>query len=85
MKNNDWKNRLGVLYSTNPEFNYDTEDQQEGETVAKEKQRLRICLDKRNRKGKVVTLITGFCGTNEDLTALSKLLKTKCGVGGSAK
>jgi len=85
MKNNDWKNRLGVLYSTNPDFNYDTEDQEEGETVAKEKQKLRISLDKRNRKGKVVTLITGFCGTNEDLTALGKLLKIKCGVGGSAK
>jgi len=85
MKDNDWKNRLGVLYSTNPDFNYDTEDQEEGETLAKEKQKLRISLDKRNRKGKVVTLITGFCGTNEDLTALGKLLKIKCGVGGSAK
>ena len=67
MKNNDWKSRLGVLYST------------------KEKQALRVALDKRNRGGKVVTLITGFRGTTADLEALGKLLKVKCGVGGSAK
>ena len=53
--------------------------------LPKEKQALRISLDKRNRGGKMVTLITGFRGTSEDLTALGKLLKVKCGVGGSAK
>ena len=77
MKNNDWKDRLGVMYSTNPDFQYNTGDTEE--------EALRISLDKRNRGGKMVTLITGFRGTSEDLTALGKLLKVKCGVGGSAK
>ena len=82
---NDWKDRLNVVYSTNPDFKYDKEDEQEEDTLAKEKQALRISLDKRNRKGKAVTLITGFIGTTDDLEALGKMLKVKCGVGGSAK
>ncbi len=81
----DWKDRLNVVYSTNPDFKYETEDDEEQDTLSKEKQQLRISLDKRNRKGKAVTLITGFIGTTEDLEALGKLLKVKCGVGGSAK
>lgn len=85
MKNNDWKSRLGVLYSTNPDFQYETNEEIEEETLPKEKQVLRVALDKRNRGGKVVTLITGFRGTTADLEALGKLLKVKCGVGGSAK
>lgn len=85
MKNNDWKERLGVMYSTNPDFKYETDEEGAKETKGKEKQQLRISLDKRNRGGKVVTLITGFTGTDDDLTALGKLLKVKCGVGGSAK
>lgn len=85
MKKNDWKDRLGVLYSTNPDFNYETVQETEEDTLVPEKQPLRIQLDKRNRGGKVVTLITGFRGTTDDLQTLGKLLKTKCGVGGSAK
>lgn len=85
IKNNDWKDRLGVMYSTNPDFKYNTEDEAEEDTLPKEKQLLRISLDKRNRGGKAVTLITGFRGTTDDLTALGKFLKVKCGVGGSAK
>lgn len=85
MKNNDWKSRLGVLYSTNPDFQYETNEEIEKETLPKEKQALRVALDKRNRGGKVVTLITGFRGTTADLEALGKLLKVKCGVGGSTK
>ena len=81
MKTNDWKDRLGVMYSTNPDFQYNTGDTEEEDTLPKEKQALRISLDKRNRGGKMVTLITGFRGTSEDLTALGKLLKVKCGVG----
>lgn len=81
----DWKDRLNVVYSTNPNFEYEKEDEEEQDTLAKEKQQLRISLDKRNRKGKAVSLITGFIGTTEDLEALGKLLKVKCGVGGSAK
>jgi Translation initiation factor 1 (eIF-1/SUI1) and related proteins len=85
MKNNDWKDRLGTVYSTNPDFKYDKNDEEEQVTLPKEKQSLRISLDKRNRGGKTVTLITGFVGTDDDLSALGKLLKVKCGVGGSAK
>lgn len=81
----DWKDRLNVVYSTNPDFKYETEGEEEQETLLKDKQLLRISLDKRNRKGKAVTLITGFIGSIEDLEALGKLLKVKCGVGGSAK
>lgn len=82
---NDWKDRLNVVYSTNKDFKYETEGEDEQDTIAKEKQQLRISLDKRNRKGKAVTLITGFVGTTEDMEELGKLLKVKCGVGGSAK
>ena len=82
---NDWKDRLNVVYSTNPDYKYETGDEGEQDTLDKEKQQLRISLDKRNRKGKAVTLITGFIGTTDDLEALGKFLKVKCGVGGSAK
>jgi len=85
MKKNDWKERLGITYSTNPDYSYQYQDETEEATLPKEKQLLRISLDKRNRGGKTVTLITGFRGTNEDLAMLGKLLKTKCGVGGTAK
>ncbi|MDU1889646.1 MAG: translation initiation factor [Dysgonomonas sp.] len=82
---NDWKDRLNVVYSTNPDYKYEKEGEEEQDTLPKEKQQLRISLDKRNRKGKAVTLITGFIGTTDDLEALGKMLKVKCGVGGSAK
>lgn len=85
MKDNNWKERLGVMYSTNPDFQYNTGDEAEEDTLPKEKQLLRIVLDKRNRGGKAVTLVTGFRGTSDDLAALGKFLKVKCGVGGSAK
>lgn len=81
----DWKDRLNVVFSTNPDFEYSHEDEIEDETLEPAKQILRIELDKRNRKGKSVTLITGFVGTNEDLQTLEKLLKVKCGVGGSSR
>jgi translation initiation factor 1 len=83
--NNDWKDRLNVVYSTNPDFKYDAEDVEEENTLPKEKQLLRIELDKRNRKGKSVTLITNFVGSDDDLQELAKFLKTRCGVGGSAR
>ncbi len=82
---NDWKKRLDIVYSTNPDYHYQDEDADNIDTLAKNKQMLRISLDKRNRKGKAVTLITGFIGSDEDLQDLGKMLKTKCGVGGSAK
>ena len=85
MKSNDWKDRLGVMYSTNPDFQYNTENEEEEDTLPKEKQQLRIALDKRNRGGKAVRGLSGFRGTTADLEALGKFLKVKCGVGGSAK
>jgi len=85
MKSNDWKERLNVVYSTNPDFKFESEEEPLVETKPKEKQLLRISLDKRNRGGKAVTLITGFAGNDDDLKELGKMLKTKCGVGGSVK
>ncbi len=81
----DWKERLGVVYSTNSDFKYDKDEQSDPETLPTNQQKLIVQLDKKNRKGKAVTLITGFTGNTEDLEALGKLLKTKCGVGGTAK
>ena len=82
---NDWKDRLNVVFSTNPDYNYDKGDELEEDTIEKATQMLRIEIDKRNRKGKAVTLITGFVGTNDDLKDLEKFLKVKCGVGGSSR
>ena len=84
-KKNDWKQRDGVVYSTNTEFNYEYARHEEQDTLPPTKQNLRIELDKSGRAGKQVTLITGFIGKNGDLETLTKMLKTKCGVGGSCK
>lgn len=84
-KNNDWKDRLNVVYSTNPNFQYETGNTEEAETLSPNQQKLRVQLDRKNRGGKVVTLVTGFVGTDDDLKELGQMLKSKCGVGGSAK
>ena len=85
MAQNDWKDRLGVVFSTNPDFQYTTSGEEEADTLPPEKQRLIVGIDRRNRGGKQVTLVTGFVGTADDLKALGKLLKTRLGVGGTAK
>ena len=86
MAQQDWKSRLGVVYSTNPDFQYRTEDDApEAETLPPQKQRLVIRIDRRQRAGKQVTLVDGFVGSSDDLSALAKTIKTKCGVGGTAK
>ncbi|MBR4826398.1 MAG: translation initiation factor [Bacteroidales bacterium] len=85
MADNDWKSRLGVVYSTNPDFQYTEDKEPEQQTLAPAKQRLVVRIDRRQRAGKQVTLVEGFVGTQEDLSALAKALKTKCGVGGTAK
>ena len=73
----DWKDRLGVVYSTNPDFKYETSEVEEAETLPAEKQKLIVSIDRRARAGKQVTLVSGFVGKAEDLTALAKTLKTK--------
>ena len=83
--NNDWKERLNVVYSTNPNFNYEMDDDEEQVTPAPAQPKLRGQRERKNPGGKVVTLITGFVGTDNDLKDLGKFLKTKCGVGGAAK
>lgn len=82
---NDWKKRLGVVYSTNPDFQYDAGDEEPEESPPPGEQTLHVRLDRKNRKGKTVTLIQGFRGSEEELKMLGKELKTGCGVGGSAK
>ena len=79
------QNRTGVVYSTNPDFTYQDNEPGEATTLPPQQQQLRVQLDKKQRGGKQVTLVTGFVGTDADLQALGKLLKTKCGVGGSTK
>ena len=85
MKSNDWKDRLNVVYSTNPDFRYETAEEEEAETLLKNQQKLRVSMEKKGRGGKTVTLIKGFIGSVEDCKELGKLLKSKCGVGGSVK
>ncbi|NJK97641.1 MAG: translation initiation factor [Bacteroidales bacterium] len=74
----------GIVYSTNPNFSFNT-DEPEVETLAPGKQRLKVLLDSKSRAGKTVTLISGFTGKSEDLVQLSKILKNKFGIGGSVK
>lgn len=79
------KQPVGVVYSTNPDYQYQYDEEPENETLAPAKQRLHVSLDRHHRGGKTVTLVTGFIGTDDDLQALGKLLKSRCGVGGAAK
>ncbi|MBP5677833.1 MAG: translation initiation factor [Bacteroidales bacterium] len=79
------KQPVGVVYSTNPDFQYQYDEEPEAQTLEPSKQKLRVTLDRHHRGGKTVTLVTGFVGTDDDLQALGKMLKNKCGVGGSAK
>ncbi len=85
MSNNDWKSRLGMVYSTNPDFEYNTSTNDNLETLEPSKQDLRVWLDRKQRGGKVATIVKGFVGSEDDLKDLARFLKTKCGVGGAAK
>lgn len=77
--------KIDVVYSTNPDFQYNIEDDEEVETLAPNQQLLYVSIDRKQRKGKDVTLIEGFIGNDEDLKDLAKELKSSCGVGGTAK
>lgn len=85
MAENDWKKRLGVVFSTNPDFAYQEQEDQEPETVEPSRQNLIVSIDRKGRGGKQVTLVTGFVGKAGDLAELGRTLKVRCGVGGSAK
>lgn len=79
------KELINVVYSTNPDFGYQYDEEEEIETLPKNQQKLYVSIDKKSRGGKEVTLIEGFVGAEDDLKELGKMLKTKCGVGGSVK
>ena len=85
MANNDWKSRLNVVYSTNPDFKYTTDEQEKSETLPKQQQKLRVSIEKNHRGGKTVTIVRNFIGSDEDMKELGRMLKTRCGVGGSTK
>lgn len=79
------KKRIDIVYSTNPNYEYVEEETFEQETLDSSEQLLYVSIDRKQRKGKEVTLVEGFVGTKEDLNELSKFLKSSCGVGGTAK
>lgn len=80
----DWKERLGVVFSTNPDYKYETSAEAETETLDPSKQNLKVWLD-RLKGGRVATVVRGFVGSDDDLSSLGKELKKSCGVGGTAK
>ncbi|HEY9488333.1 MAG TPA: translation initiation factor [Chryseosolibacter sp.] len=84
-KKNDWKRREGVVYSTESDFSYSYQEDNEATTLPPQQQNLKVMLDKSGRAGKQVTLVSGFIGSLHDLEMLGKFLKSKCGVGGSVK
>lgn len=79
------KNLKNVVYSTNSNFQYEYDEEEEQETRSPNEQTLFVSIDRKSRNGKEVTLVEGFVGTSDDLKELGKLLKQKCGVGGSVK
>ncbi|NOU62208.1 translation initiation factor [Marinifilum caeruleilacunae] len=79
------KKKKNIVYSTNPDYNYEYEEDFVAETLPPNQQKLKVMLDKKQRKGKAVTLVEGFIGDPDDLKELGKMLKSKCGVGGSVK
>jgi translation initiation factor 1 len=85
MSKKNKSDKRGFVYSTDPNFQFENEEEQSSETLLPKQQKLRIRLDTRHRGGKTVTLIEGFIGREEDLEDLGKKLKNYCGTGGSAK
>ena len=79
------KHLHGVVYSTDPQFKYESREEEGKETLAHQKQQLRVRIEKQHRGGKTVTVVDGYAGKKEDLEQLGKLLKQKCGSGGSVK
>ena len=85
MADKNKKGRQGVVFSTDPDFSYSYDAEEQAQTLPPQQQNLKVHLDKKARAGKQVTLVSGFVGSEDDLQALGKLLKNKCGVGGTIK
>ena len=79
------KKLKNIVYSTNPDYQYEYEGEESMETLPPRQQNLKIHLEKKHRGGKTVSIVKDFVGTEEDLKILGKLLKSKCGTGGSVK
>ena len=80
------REKINIVYSTNPDFNYEfEEDDASVDTLPVNQQKLYVSIDRKQRAGKEVTLVEGFVGTEDDLKELGKFLKNKCGVGGTVK
>lgn len=84
-KDNDWKKRLGVVFSTNPDFDYQEEEVPQPQLLENSRQPLRLNIERKGRGGKTVTVVSGFVGPDGDLQALCRTLKSRCGTGGSVK
>ena len=84
-KDVDRKKRVGVVYSTNSDFDYSEDTQDEAISLPKNQQKLRLYMERAGRGGKTVTIVKFFVGSEDDMVALCKLIKQKCGVGGSVK
>lgn len=84
-KDNDWKDRLGMVYSTNPDYIFQEEHEPESEDISPEQQKLRVSVEKHGHGGKTVTIIRGYCGSEESLKELARSLKSYCGTGGAVK
>jgi len=82
---NDWKHRLGVVFSTDPDFEYSSDEEPQEQTLPPGEQDLRVWRDSKRRAGKTVTVVRGFIGTDDDLASLGRMLKKGCGVGGTVK
>ncbi|MCB0684023.1 MAG: translation initiation factor, partial [Saprospiraceae bacterium] len=85
MGKKDKNKRSGIVFSTDPDYEYAYQQDDDAATLPPQQQKLRVLIDRKQRKGKEVTLVTGFVGSDDDLKELAKALKNKCGVGGSAK
>jgi len=85
MGKNSKNKPFGVVFSTNPDFEFSTDNDADEDTLPPSGQDLRVHIEKKGRKGKPVSIVTGFVGSHDDLTDLARTLKTKCGVGGTAK
>jgi len=79
------KNKVGVVYSTNPDYRYEYDELSQADTLPAVEQRLRVRIERSGRGGKTVTIVDKFIGTDADLEALGKTLKSRCGVGGTVK